>query len=1193
MGGKSMKKKTWNLFLALSLCLTLLPTAALAENERNPAEEQTQFLSGEQKEASAEEREQKEETSAAEFVPLMAENDIAVQSGEHTHFLCGSDPCTENGHAENEETDFQPWTGSDSLPDAPGSYYLTASVTLTEAWKPVDGTILCLNGSSIQAKGSFDVITIEDGITFTVTDCSAGGSGKITHISGDGRGVQVEGTAVFNMYGGDITQNSSSKEGAGINVCGTFNMYGGGITSNTLTAQYNYSGGGVCIGSYASGSGEVLNRIFNMYGGRIAQNVSFNAGGGVDIGSGTFNLYDGSITQNRSRYAGGGVYAGHQKFNMYGGSITENNCSSSSVAGGVYVGQYYWEDARLTVSGDVVIQNNTRGEIADDVYLASPSNYVATVGIGEDGLSNSARIGVFTSIDPAKSAVKIVDTSDVDYSENFFSDEGYYVNYNNSKQLELSQMELVHAHPVCGRTCIHTPVHSTVSVSEWTPVSSGDALCAIDTAGNYYLTDDVTIFTAWEPVDGVVLCLNGKTITMNNCDSAVLMPVIKVTNHFTLTDCKTGNAQGRIMHVAEEDPAKGKGVGVEVFGGTFDMYGGNITGNKADFIYGGSGVAVRDENAFSTGKDGTFNMYGGEISGNQARFGGGVSVMWGAVFHMMGGEISGNSAGFGSTGAYNGGGVYVGHSSTFIMSGGKIKSNTAVDNAGGVYLGAFAKQYTYDTNRAALFQISGDVEITGNTAGDVISNVYLDSSASGENSIRAVITINGELTGKSRSIGIIADDAADGTVVATGSNLTGADLEKFFSDDNGYEIELRLQNLVLKESGSETHTHEWTYTCTSDDTITAKCGADGFSGGSVTITAPKNLIYDGQPKPAALKASSDWQGVGVDSLRIEYQEKLGSGSWTTLSDVPPTGPGTYWAWLRLGGAEAHTEYYTIVKESTGGSSNSSAGSSGSSSDSSSPTYPVTIPSQMVNGTVSADLKNASKGSTVTITVKPESGCSLKTLTVTDSKGNVLKLTDKGNCKYAFTMPAGKVDVNATFTEIPELAPFSDVSADSYYYEAVRWAAEKGIAGGTGNGLFTADQFCTRAQIVTFLWRAAGNPEPKSMTSLSDVPVDAYYAKAVAWAAENKITAGMGDGRFSPNTPCTRAQAVTFLVRALNVECAAKSGFSDVPVDSYYANAVAWAVENGVTNGTTATTFSPNADCTRAQIVTFLWRAYNR
>ena len=270
---------------------------------------------------------------------------------------------------------------------------------------------------------------------------------------------------------------------------------------------------------------------------------------------------------------------------------------------------------------------------------------------------------------------------------------------------------------------------------------------------------------------------------------------------------------------------------------------------------------------------------------------------------------------------------------------------------------------------------------------------------------------------------------------------------------------------------------------------------------------------------------------------------------------------------------------TVTAKSSGGSS---------SGGSSSPSYPVTTPGKTENGTVTVSPRSAEKGDTVTITVKPDSGYQLDDLAVTDKNGKELKLTDKGNGKYTFTMPSGKVKINATFTES---SPFSDVSTSAYYYEAVKWAQEKGITGGIGNGLFGSNQPCTRGQIVTFLWRAAGSPVVNYAMNMTDVAEDAYYGEAVRWALSEGITTGTGDGKFSPDTICTRAQSVTFLFRAIGKLVDSKAEFSDVPTDSYYANAVAWAVENGVTNGIGDGLFGPDSDCTRAQIVTFLYRAY--
>ena len=267
---------------------------------------------------------------------------------------------------------------------------------------------------------------------------------------------------------------------------------------------------------------------------------------------------------------------------------------------------------------------------------------------------------------------------------------------------------------------------------------------------------------------------------------------------------------------------------------------------------------------------------------------------------------------------------------------------------------------------------------------------------------------------------------------------------------------------------------------------------------------------------------------------------------------------------------------------------SSGGSSGSDRS-----YAVSAPSTK-NGDVTVSPKNASKGDRVTITVTPDKGYELDSLTVKDASGNKLKLTDKGNGKYTFTMPGSKVTVSAEFVEEQAASTFADVPADAYYAKAVEWAVKKGITNGKANGLFGSNDPCTRGQIVTFLWRAAGSPAPKGTVKVpSDVLPGSYCYDAVAWALENGITNGLADGTFGVNNTCTRGQSVTFLYRAMGTAPTTVNGFTDVESNAFCAEAVAWAVENGVTNGTSASTFSPSNGCTRAQIVTFLFRAYNK
>ena len=250
---------------------------------------------------------------------------------------------------------------------------------------------------------------------------------------------------------------------------------------------------------------------------------------------------------------------------------------------------------------------------------------------------------------------------------------------------------------------------------------------------------------------------------------------------------------------------------------------------------------------------------------------------------------------------------------------------------------------------------------------------------------------------------------------------------------------------------------------------------------------------------------------------------------------------------------------------------------------------VSVPSTP-NGTMTVNPSTASKGETVTITTKPSEGYELGSIEVLDKNGDSLKLKDLGNGKYSFVMTDGKVSVEAEFVKTAATS-FADVPANAYFADAVKWAVDKGITNGLPDTMFGPYESCTRAQIVTFLWRAAGSPEPKTASSFTDVPANAYYAKAVAWAVENGITNGMTETTFAPNETCTRGQSVTFLYRALKGTAGTISSFADVPANAFYADAVGWALSQKVTDGTSNTTFSPDDNCTRGQIVTFLYRAY--
>mgnify|MGYP002570421832 CR=1 FL=1 len=358
---------------------------------------------------------------------------------------------------------------------------------------------------------------------------------------------------------------------------------------------------------------------------------------------------------------------------------------------------------------------------------------------------------------------------------------------------------------------------------------------------------------------------------------------------------------------------------------------------------------------------------------------------------------------------------------------------------------------------------------------------------------------------------------------------------------------------------------------------------------SSTQTAPKLTVAAPVFKPDGTTSFRGTQTVEISCATP------GASIYYTTDGTTPTSTGTIYS-----GAISLTSTTTIKAIAVKADMNDSAVAAAtftrrsSSGGGGSVSIPDTkIPTGIYeHGTVTVSPESASKGDTVTITATPDKGYTLESLTVLDKDGKALALTDKGGGRYTFTMPAGKITVKAVFMDDNTMLNFfTDVHAEDYYYDAVLWAAQEGVTGGTSDTLFAPNAGCTRAQAVTFLWRAAGSPEPKSADlPFTDVPADAYYAKAVAWAVENNVAKGVSETAFAPDTSCTRAHIVTFLWRAQQSPASGgENPFADVPAAAYYYNAVLWAVENDVAKGVSETAFAPNDNCTRAQIVTLIYR----
>ncbi len=633
----------------------------------------------------------------------------------------------------------------------------------------------------------------------------------------------------------------------------------------------------------------------------------------------------------------------------------------------------------------------------------------------------------------------------------------------------------------------------------------------------------------------------------------------------------------------------------------------------------GGGVYVNGSSSFEMSGE-------AKIEGCQAistsAYGGGVYVSSSSSFVMTDkAEIEGCRA-IANSNSSKGGGVHLANNTKFTLSGSAVIQNCTATNSansgeayGGGVSAACVKEITLAdsarivgcaaANGSGLYITGSQVPgygilyaNSGSVEGDVVLGDTEDGpctiTGSGETVFKGKVTVtpgsiieSGTFNGEVINNGTITGGVFTGTVIngeggtiaesvlitklkfivtfdnegtkttetfAKGGNLTapttqtkeGYRFDGWYYDNNGSEAKWNFDTDTVTRAMTLKAKWVQTYTVTFET-------SGGSAVGPVTVDAGSTVTKPADP----MKSGHNFGGW--------YKDSTLQTPWNFANDTVTADTTLYAKWTANPPAPSY--------------------------DDPDPTYAVSAPAAE-NGKIAVSPKNASAGSTVTITVKPDSGYVLETISVTDKNGNDLKLTDKGGGKYTFTMPASKVEVKATFMEDNSVLNFFyDVPNDAYYYEAVKWAVENGITGGVGNSLFAPNQPCTRAQIVTFLWRAAGSPEPKNMSNFSDVPADSYYAKAVAWAVENGITTGTGDGKFSPDATCTRAQSVTFLFRASKASANGAPAFSDVAATAYYAEAVKWATDNGITNGIGDNLFGSDNDCTRAQIVTFLYRMY--
>ena len=600
-------------------------------------------------------------------------------------------------------------------------------------------------------------------------------------------------------------------------------------------------------------------------------------------------------------------------------------------------------------------------------------------------------------------------------------------------------------------------------------------------------------------------------------------------------------------------------------------YDGNITfGGKsltiqAQYPAYQNGVAEDDPARLST-FTGTFNTYGADASDFQAD----------QTIVIDGFALSGNGLKIGNNNYNSVGTLEVRHCT--MTCGENLGSASDNFHAG---LNYFVK--TNGNNDANYAEVTvEDNYISGTPADGVFPLQLWDvSSATVRNNVFDLTT-----DGACEAIGV-SKLSEDATVEVSGNQVTGGSISVTTWKVGGVDDGTFAGTVTVEEnavSGVDLDVF--------DPIFVGYKEGFGDMGGTV---ADSGNTYEGEATAAVIGIREDSE---VQMITVTFQDgnTILSQNTYTLTDgevsieLPEPSKDGY---RFRGWSDGETTYQAeetviltadTVFAATWTATNSSSGSS---------TYSVRVASGVRNGTVTVSTPNAYRGETVTITVTPDSGYRLDQLAVTDGSGNELLLTNAGDGRYTFTMPASRVEIQASFvtgTGGTETG-FTDVPSSAFYAAAVDWAVEQGITNGTSATTFSPNITCTRGEMVTFLWRAAGSPAAENTSNpFADVQPGAFYYEAVLWAAEQGITLGTSETTFSPNLTVTRGQTVTFLYRAAGSPAVSGVGsFTDVDPAAYYATAVQWAVEEGVTLGTGEATFSPDAACSRGEIVTFLYR----
>ena len=1024
--------------------------------------------------------------------------------------------------------------------------YSVRSIDITSPLTITGNVTLDLNGYVLKMTGAGSVIYVGPGATLTLTDSKPRAIHKFTPNAND-LWVLDETNGTETVRGGVITggtgypfslSSGSVNCGGGVYIApgGQLTMTGGNIIG--CSAEF---GGGVCI--YPGRDGEQM--PFSMSGGSII-GCSAEYGGGV-YASGKFQMSGQAVirsctAEGTSFNCGGGVYV-DGSFEMSGEAIIEGCQAISEYAygGGVFVNssRSFVMSEKAKIEGCQAISTPSSPSKGGGVHLANNTKFT---------LSGSA----------------VIQNCKADNSDGSGKAYGGGVSAANVREITLADSARI-------ADCIAANGSGLyITGSQMYPADYGKLL-----ANGGSVEGDVVLGEADNPCtvigsggtvfNGKVTVTPGSTIEKGTFNGEVINNGTITGGVFNSTVSGSGTIKGGTFNTpmtgsgTESDPYQiSTAAQLKRFRDIVNGTGGQ-TQNRGAYAVLTANIDLNNE---------PWTPIGNYTEGNQ--------IYYEGTFDGGGHTISGLNV----TGEF----VYAGLFGT--VKDGTIKSLTVAGKVSPSNSQCIVGGIVGYASNAVIKNCSNHCSVTGrntsiiggiagfNSSGAII-DCYNVGTISGINYAEAIGGIVGSNSGtisNCYNVGTVSNDTSVGEIAGHNNGTV----------ENCYYLAGTNLNAVGQNNSN------------GNITKTESKTAANFANGTVL-----NLLINGRAD-----SEHPWYetciyleaaGKTLPVFKWQHQHQLTH----VLAKDPTTsevGNIEYWYCPVCGKyfADANGDHEITQAETVIPKRQSSGGGSGGSSS-----YPITVPSKTENGTVTVSPKNASAGSTVTITVKPDSGYVLETISVTDKNGNDLKLTDKSNGKYTFTMPTSKVEIKVTFMEDNSVLNFFyDVPNDAYYYEAVKWAAENGITGGVGNSLFAPNQPCTRAQIVTFLWRAAGSPVVNYLMPFTDVDEGAYYAEAVRWAVSCGIVTGLTETTFGTNGVCTRAQAAAMIYRCAQAQGKGFTGawmfhlpFTDVPEWAY--ESVAWCYMNGVPTGVSETSFAPDNDCTRAQIVTFLWRAFSK